>query len=79
MEKFRPALMISQAWREARREKIPIQMIRLTYDDPDETYPSDHDELREVRSRWFGAQGVEVVVDIDNDRVITVWRRGERI
>jgi len=53
-------------------------MIGLTYDDPDETYPSDHDELREVRSRWFGTQGVEVVVDIDNDRVITVWRRGER-
>ena len=78
MEEFRPGLMISHAWREARREKIPIQMIGLAYDDPDEVHPSDHDDLREVRSRWFGAQGVEIVVDIDNGRVITVWRRGER-
>lgn len=78
MERFRPGLMISHAWREARREKIPIQMIKLAYDDPDEVFPSDHDELREIRSRWFGTQGVEVVVDVDSDRVITVWRRGDR-
>ena len=53
-------------------------MIALTYDDPDESRQSGHDELREIRSRWFGARGLQIVVDIDNGRVITVWRKGER-
>jgi hypothetical protein len=78
IQAFRPELMNRHAWREARREKIPIEMIALTYDDPDESRQSDHDELREIRSRWFGGRGLEIVVDIDNGRVITVWRRGER-
>ncbi|MEO6349827.1 MAG: hypothetical protein ABIP53_04170 [Candidatus Limnocylindrales bacterium] len=78
MDRFRPALVNRHAWREAKREKIPTEMIGLAYDDPDDVRPSDHDELREIRSRWFGAQGIEVVVDVDNARVITVWRRGER-
>jgi hypothetical protein len=53
-------------------------MIGLAYDDPDDVHPSDHDGLREVRSRWFGDEGVQIVVDIDNGRVITVWRRGTK-
>ncbi len=53
-------------------------MIALTYDDADDVRQSDHDELREIRSRWFGEQGIEIVVDTDNRRVVTVWRRGER-
>lgn len=57
--------MISHAWREARREKIPIEMIRAAYKDPDDIRPSYDDDLREIRSRWFGAQGVEIVVDIE--------------
>jgi len=77
-KKFRGELMSRHAWQEARREKIPTDMIALTYDDPDEVRLSEHDELREIRTRWFAAQGVEVVVDIEDDRVVTVWRRGQR-
>jgi hypothetical protein len=74
--KFRPELMSRHAWQEARREKIPIEMIALTYDDPDDVRPSDHDDLRQIRSRWFGAEGIEIVVDVDDRRVVTAWRRG---
>lgn len=70
--------MVRHAWQEARRENIPIEMISLAYDDPDDVRPSDHDELREIRSRWFGVEGLELVVDVDDGRVITVWRRGQR-
>lgn len=53
-------------------------MIRRCYAEPDETRPSDHDELREIRTRWFGDEGVEVVVDVDDGRVVSVWRRGSK-
>jgi len=38
----------------------------------------EHDELREIRTRWFGDEGIEVVVDTTNGRVVTVWRRGRK-
>jgi hypothetical protein len=75
---FRLELMIQHARREAKREKIPTDMIALTYEDPDDARPSDHDDLREVRSRWFGEQGLDIVVDTYTGQVITVWRRGVR-
>ncbi len=49
-------------------------MIRLAYD-PDGIRQSVDDELREIRTRWLGDDGVEVVVDIDDGRVVTVWRK----
>lgn len=49
-----PSLMNRHAIREARRERIPIEMISQTYDDPDDMRVSEHDELREIRSRWYG-------------------------
>lgn len=64
--------------REARRQRIPLEMIKLTYEDPGSVRPSDHDELREIRTRWFAAEGVEVVVDVDDGRVVPVWRKGEK-
>ena len=76
--RFSISLMSRHALREARRENIPAAMIAATYDDPDETRASQHDDLREIRLRWFGDRGLEVVVDIDDGRVVTVWRRGER-
>lgn len=51
-------------------------MIQLTYEDPDSIRPSDDDELREIRTRWFVEQGIEVVVDVYDGRVVTVWRKG---
>ena len=75
-DSFSPDLMSRHAERGARREKIPLEMIRQTYEDPDTSRPSDDDELREIRTRWFGEQGIEVVVDVDDGRVVTVWRKG---
>jgi len=46
-----------------------------TYVDPDETRGSAHDELREIRTRWFGRTKIEVVVDTIDGRVVTTWRR----
>ena len=74
--KFHPSLMSRHATREARRERIPLEMIKLTYEDPRSVRPSDHDELREIRTRWFAAEGVEVVVDVGDGRVVSVWRKG---
>jgi hypothetical protein len=68
--------MSRHALREAGREKIPLDMIALAYEDPDSTRPSADDELRAIRTRWFGEAGVEVVVDVTDGRVVTVWRKG---
>ena len=67
------------ALREARRERITLEMIRLTYEDPDSIRPSEHDELREIRTRWFAEEGIEVVVDVYDGRVVTVWRKGRKL
>ncbi len=75
---FSPGLMSRHAIREARRERIRTEMIALAYDDPDVARPSEHDELREIRSRWFGNEGIEVVVDVTDGRVVTVWRKGSK-
>jgi hypothetical protein len=53
-------------------------MIRLTYENPDSIRRSEHDELREIRTRWFADEGIEVVVDVDDGRVVTVWRKGRK-
>ncbi len=53
-------------------------MIKLTYEDPDSLRPSEDDELREIRTRWFAEQGIEVVVDVYDGRVVTVWRTGRK-
>ncbi len=68
--------MSRHALREARRENIPVEMIAMAYDDPDETRGSRDDELRQIRSGWFGAEVIEIVVDTLDGRVVTAWRRG---
>ncbi|MDP8904445.1 MAG: hypothetical protein M3N29_03880 [Chloroflexota bacterium] len=77
-ERFDPSLLSRHATREARRERTSFEMIAATYDDPDDRRPSAHDELREIRSRWFGDEDIEVVVDTDDGRVVTVWRKGSK-
>ena len=51
-------------------------MIAAAYVDPDAVRESQHDDLREIRTRWFGDEAIKVVVDRDDGRVITVWRKG---
>jgi len=77
-DRFDPSLMSRHAAREAARERIPLEMIGSTYEDPDSIRPSTHDQLREIRTRWFRDAAVEVVVDVDDGRVVTVWRKGGR-
>jgi hypothetical protein len=76
--RFEPGLMSRHAEREARRESIPLALVELTYEDPDARRHSSHDELREIRTRWFGEQGIEIVVDTEDGRVISVWRKGSK-
>ena len=76
--KFSQSLMSRHAVREAGRERIPLEMIKLTYEDPDSIRPSEDDDLREIRTRWFAEQGIEVVVDVYDGRVVTVWRKGRK-
>lgn len=76
MVPFHSNLMSRHAVREARRERIAVEMIALAYDDPDDRRTSDHDVGRQIRTRWFGEAGVSVVVDVLDGRVVTVWRMG---
>jgi hypothetical protein len=75
-DRFDPTRMSRHAWREGRRERIPIEMIAMAYEDPDDRRASTHDEWREIRTRWFGPRAVEVVVDTLDRRVVTVWQKG---
>ena len=68
-------LLSHHAWREARREGITVAEMEATYLDPDAVRPSSHDTEREIRSRWFGDEAVEVVVDRIDGRVVTTWRK----
>ena len=61
--------------READREGITLEQMEAAYVYPDLTRPSAHDELREVRTRWFGETAIEVVVDTIDGRVVTTWRK----
>ena len=63
------------ALREAQREGITLREMEDTYTDPDETRASAHDGSREIRTRWFGAEAIEVVVDTIDGRVVTTWRK----
>ena len=77
-EKFDPSLMSRHAVREAKREKITLDMIKSTYEDPDSVRVSDLVEVREIRTKFVGDEGLEVVVDTQDRRVVTVWRKGQK-
>jgi hypothetical protein len=68
-------LVSRHAFREAEREGITLAEMEAAYVDPDLTRPSAHDELREIRTRWFGDGAIEVVVDTIDGRVVTTWRK----
>ncbi|MEO7332455.1 MAG: hypothetical protein ABIZ71_00790 [Gemmatimonadales bacterium] len=72
-------LVSRHALREADRERITLAELEDTYTDPDEVRASTHDDQREIRTRWFGTEAIEVVVDTIDGRVVTTWRkRGNR-
>lgn len=69
-------LMSGHARRGARRRGIPMDLIEEAYVDPDHVRPSSTDpDIREVRSRVTEAGIVDVVVDVLDGRVVTVYLR----
>lgn len=68
-------LVSRHALREARREGITLAELEDAYVSPDEVRVSMHDDVREIRTRYFGSTRVEVVVDTIDGRVVTVWRK----
>jgi len=68
-------LISAHAWREARRERITLEMIEEAYVYPDFVRASHHDIDREIRCLFLDDEALEVVVDIIDGRVVTVWRR----
>jgi hypothetical protein len=55
-----------------RRRRIPEDIVRQTYDDPDGR-ESTRDPEREVRWRVYDRQRAEVVVDLVDGAVVSVW------
>lgn len=58
-----------------RKRHIPEPVVRQVYDDPDDTYldAPKHGPDREVRWRQYDDQRVEVVVDLTDGSVVSVW------
>jgi len=55
-----------------RQRRVPEELVRQTYDDPDGRQ-STHDPDREVRWRVYDRQRVEIVVDLIDGSVVSVW------
>lgn len=56
-------------------ERLTLDEMEEAYVDPDLTRPSTGDDLREIRTRWFGETAIEVVIDTIDGRVVTTWRK----
>jgi hypothetical protein len=68
-------LVSRHAMYEAELDAITLDEMEEAYLDPDVTRPSAHDDLREIRTRWFRETAIEVVVDTIDGRVVTTWRK----
>ena len=68
-------LISAHAWREARRERITLEMMEEAYVYPDFVRASHHDIAREIRCMYLESEALELVVDTIDGRVVTVWRR----
>lgn len=65
--------LTGHARRRAARRRIPIGLIEEVYRDPDETRPSETAPDREIRSRRYDGQVLEIVVDLADGSVVSVW------
>jgi hypothetical protein len=74
MERFR---LTRHARKRARARHIPVEIIAAVYADPDGVRPSGLPD-REVRSRRYDWQVIEVVVDVVDGSVVSVWARPAR-
>lgn len=55
-----------------RRRHIPEPLVRDTYEDPDYREPTALRD-REIRWRVYDGQKVEIVVDLADGSVVSVW------
>jgi hypothetical protein len=51
---------------------VPEDLVTETYEDPDGTDPT-HDPDREVRWRMYDGQRIEIVIDLIDGSVVSVW------
>ncbi len=58
-----------------RRRHIPEFVVLAVHDEPDGTYvdAAEHGPDREIRWRVYDAQRVEIVVDLVDDTIVSVW------
>ena len=58
-----------------RRRHIPESVVIEVYEDPDDRYEDapEHGPDREVRWRRYNGRVVEIVVDLTDGTVVTVW------
>jgi hypothetical protein len=58
-----------------RQRHIPVEVALEVLRDPDGAYPSPagHVPDREVRWRRYDGQIVEVVIDMTDDTIVSVW------
>ena len=59
----------------ARQREIPIELIEQVHDDPDLVRPSTRNPDREIRSRVYHGHVIEVVVDIVDGKIVSVWHK----
>ncbi len=57
----------------ARQRRIPLSVIEEIHRDPEWTRPSRTDQSREIRSRRYSDQVIEIVVDLTDGSVVSVW------
>jgi len=74
MEPFR---LTRHARTRARRRHIPISIVAEVYSDPDDVRPAEVQD-RELRTRLYDRQVIEVVVDLVDGSVVSVWARPAR-
>jgi hypothetical protein len=58
----------------ARQRGIPIVVVEEVYEDPDYRAPSHRNPDRELRGRQYDDRLVEIVVDLVDGSVISVWK-----
>lgn len=68
-----PMRLTRHARKRVARRRIPMELIEQVYRDPDETRPSATAPDREVRSRLYDRQRIEIVVDLGDGSVVSVW------
>jgi len=56
-----------------RSRHIPVATVVEVHEDPDYSHPSEHDPDREIRGRQYDRQTVEIVVDLRDGIVASVW------